>query len=129
MALYSWRGIVCCHRGTPMQTASAFPTTENILQEIKWPLCSRAIKTGATYQSQAPHCTICATVMFSKQIQEQILHGSIGMWMDVSNNLWCHFDFAQKVSMTPVFQFQRNFLLKSCLIRPASEVKEADQWS
>lgn len=62
-----------------MQTASTFPPAENVLQEIKRPLCSKNIKAGATYQSQAPNCTICATVTFSKQIQEQILHGSIDM--------------------------------------------------
>lgn len=80
VAPYSCRDVVCCRRRTPVQTASTFAPAENILQELKWPetLRSKNIKTGATYQCQAPNRTIGATVTFSKQIQEQILHGSIG---------------------------------------------------
>lgn len=85
-----------------MQTASTFPPAENVLQEIKWPLCSKDIKAGTTYQGQAPNCTLCATVAFSEQIQEQI-------FMDP---LACEYTFlvifAHKVSMTQAFQFQRN---------------------
>lgn len=62
-----------------MQTASTFPPAENVLQEIKWPLCSKAIKAGATYQSQALNCSACAAVTFSKQIEGKILHYYIGM--------------------------------------------------
>lgn len=69
-----------------MQTASIFPPAENVLQEIKRPLCSKDIKAGATYQRKAPNCTVCATVTFSEQTEEQMWHGSSGMSMHVSSN-------------------------------------------